>query len=102
MSEYMENVYNRYISNEKLKSGTKYERLAGVVYKILDEEDIVIHDLRLRGDGKTAEHQIDVTIEKCGTKKRILIECKDYDEVVGIGIIRDFYGAVAQIKPMMQ
>lgn len=27
------------------------------------------------------------------------MECKDYDSVVGIGIIRDFYGAVSQIKP---
>lgn len=99
MSQYMENVYDRHIVNEKLKAGTKYERLAAVIYKILEEEDLVIHDLRLRGDGKTAEHQIDITIEKLGTKKRILIECKDYNDVIGIGIVRDFYGAVAQIKP---
>lgn len=82
-----------------MKTGTKYERLEAVVYKIIDENDVVIHDLRLRGDGKTAVHQIDVTIENKGNKKRILVECKDYDDVVGIGIIRDFYGAVAQIKP---
>ena len=95
----MENIYDSHIIEEKLKTGTKYERLAAVVYKIFEEVDVVIHDLRLRGEGKTAVHQIDVTIEKQGNRKRILVECKDYDEVVGIGIIRDFYGAVAQIKP---
>jgi hypothetical protein len=99
MSERMDNIYDNHIIDEKLKTGTKYERLAAVVYKIFKEDDVVIHDLRLRGDGKTAVHQIDVTIEKQGNKKRILVECKDYDDVVGIGIIRDFYGAVAQIKP---
>ncbi|AHF11443.1 MULTISPECIES: restriction endonuclease [Dehalobacter] len=99
MSDYLDNIYDRHITNEKLKVGTKYERLAAVVYKIFEEDDVVIHDLRLRGKGKTAEHQIDVTIEKQGNKKRILVECKDYNDIVGIGIIRDFYGAVAQIKP---
>lgn len=99
MSEVVEKVYNSYIANEVLKSGTKYERLAAVVYKILEEDSTVIQDLRLRGDGKTAQHQIDVTIEKSGTKKRVLVECKDYDCLVGIGIVRDFFGAVSQIKP---
>lgn len=99
MSDCMDNIYDSHITNEKLKAGTKYERLAAVIYKVFEEDDVVIHDLRLRGEGKTAEHQIDVTIEKQDNKKRILVECKDYDDVVGIGIIRDFYGAVAQIKP---
>lgn len=92
-------IYDKLIADEKLKNGTKYERLAAVVFKILDQSDTVIHDLRLRGDGKTARHQIDVTVEKNGNKKRILIECKEYEKVVGIKVIRDFYGAVSQIKP---
>lgn len=87
------------MADEKLKAGTKYERLAAIVFKLLAEEDTVIHDLTLKGDGKAASHQIDITIEKQGSKKRTLLECKDYDKVIGIGIIRDFYGAVAQIKP---
>lgn len=99
MSDDMELVYNKYIADEKLKNGTKYERLAAVVYKTLDTENTVIHDLRLRGEGKLAVHQIDVTIEKDAGAKRILVECKDYQDVVGIGIIRDFHGAVSQIKP---
>ncbi|WP_405131670.1 restriction endonuclease [Paenibacillus sp. FSL H8-0317] len=95
----LEQIYNNLIANEKLKNGSKYERLAAVVYKVIDESDSVIHDLRLRGDGKTAQHQIDVTIEKSGISKRVLIECKEYNKVIGIGIIRDFFGAIAQIKP---
>lgn len=95
----LDTVYDKYIADEKLKMGTKYERLAAVVFKILGESDLVIHDLRLRGAGKGAQHQIDVTIEKAGTSKRVLLECKDYDAVVGIGVVRDFYGAVHQIKP---
>lgn len=86
----LEQIYNNLIANEKLKNGSKYERLAAVVYKVIDESDSVIHDLRLRGDGKTAQHQIDVTIEKSGISKRVLIECKEYNKVIGIGIIRDF------------
>ncbi|WP_081979129.1 restriction endonuclease [Heyndrickxia ginsengihumi] len=70
-----------------------------MVYKVLENESVVIHDLRLSGDGKKTKHQIDVVIEKRNVKKRVLIECKDYSETVGISIIRDFYGAVHQIKP---
>ncbi|KIL36210.1 hypothetical protein SD71_09695 [Cohnella kolymensis] len=68
--ESIEQIYNRLIAEEKLKNGSKYERLAAVVYKILDDSKTVIHDMRLRGDGKSAQHQIDVTIEKGGTQKK--------------------------------
>ncbi|MGM1019995.1 MAG: restriction endonuclease [Bacillota bacterium] len=95
----IENIYNNLIANEKLKNGTKYERITAVVYKLLDETNTVFHDLRLRGYGKKAKHQIDVTIEKDNQSKRILVECKEYDKVVGVGIVRDFFGAVSQIQP---
>lgn len=101
MSVEMETIYNEHIAEEKLKQGTKYEKLAAVVFKILNSNDTVIHDLTLRGDGKNAAHQIDVTIQNQGSKvaKRILIECKDYESTVGISIVRDFFGAISQIKP---
>ncbi|WP_154974821.1 restriction endonuclease [Priestia megaterium] len=99
MSKEMENIYNEHIADEKLKQGTKYEKLAAVVFKALNTSDIVMHDLRLRGDGKNTPHQIDVTIERDNTSKRVLIECKDYNEKVGISIVRDFFGAISQIKP---
>lgn len=100
MSSEIDTIYNEHIANEKLKMGTKYERLAAVVFKALNQDDVVVHDLTLRGEGKKTGHQIDVTVQKAGdVKKRILIECKDYDKKVGIDIVRDFFGAVHQIKP---
>lgn len=99
MSEAIETIYNEYIAEEKLKQGTKYEKIAAVVFKTLNITDIVIHDLTLRGDGKKTPHQIDITIESSNISKRVLIECKDYDSKVGISIVRDFFGAVSQIKP---
>ncbi|PEK36111.1 MULTISPECIES: restriction endonuclease [Bacillus cereus group] len=99
MSQEMDTIYNEHIADEKLKLGTKYERLAAVVFKTLNTSDAVIHDLTLRGDGKNASHQIDVTIEHSNVSKRFLVECKDYNAKVGIGIVRDFFGAVSQIKP---
>lgn len=101
MSKEMDTIYNEIIADEKLKQGTKYERLAAVVFKTLNPNDVIIHDLTLRGDGKKTGHQIDVTVQSPGTNvsKRILIECKDYDTKVGISIVRDFFGAVHQINP---
>lgn len=75
------------------KAGTRYERLAALVFKALDMQSAVIHDLKLAGEGEGVRHQIDVTIDQAGTKRRILLECKDFDlsgKKVGIGIARDF------------
>ncbi|KRF64789.1 hypothetical protein ASG99_19530 [Bacillus sp. Soil768D1] len=99
MSEKIETIYDEYIAEEKLKQGTKYEKIAAVVFKTLNTNDVIIHDLTLRGDGKKTAHQIDVTIESSNVSRRVLIECKDYDSKVGISIVRDFFGAVSQIKP---
>lgn len=95
----MDLIYDRHVVEEKLKNGTKYEKLAAIVYKVLEHDSVVIHDLRLSGVGKNTKHQIDVVIEKSNMKKRVLIECKDYSTTVGISVIRDFYGAVHQLKP---
>jgi hypothetical protein len=92
-------IYDTNFANEKLKNGTKYELITAVVFKCLNTGSQVTHDVRLQGDGKSASHQIDVTALDVSTKKRVLIECKDYDKVIGIGVIRDFYGAVHQIRP---
>ena len=99
MAGTVDTIYNQYIADEKLKAGTKYERIAAIVFKVLASEDVVVHDMRLRGTGKQTQHQIDVTVETAGTKKHVLLECKDYDDVVGIDVVRDFFGAVHQIKP---
>lgn len=91
-------LYDRVIAEEKLKSGTKYERLAAIVFRLLTGANAV-HDLRLRGDGRSTHHQIDVVVGP--QRRRVLVECKDYDQLrpVTLSVIRDFYGAVHELRP---
>jgi Restriction endonuclease len=89
-------LHDRFFSILSSKEGTRYERLAAVVFKTLHEQQIVVHDFRLRGDS-TVKHQIDVLVEVDGKQKRVLIECKDFDKKgksVGLGILRDFRSVV--------
>lgn len=75
--------------------------LAALVFKLLNESGVVIHDLHLIGETGT-KAQIDVSIKENDTDRRILIECKDYDisgNPVGIGIVRGFWAVVDDIKP---
>jgi Restriction endonuclease len=98
-SQYDE-LHDRFFSILNSKKGTRYERLAAVVFKALHEQHVVIHDFRLRGDSKV-KHQIDVLIEVRGMQKRVLIECKDFDKSgkkVGLGILRDFRSVVEDTK----
>jgi hypothetical protein len=55
-----------------------------------------VHDLRLRG-ASGVRHQIDAVVGD--EHKRILVETKDYDKVIGLQIIRNFWGAVEDIGP---
>ncbi len=78
------------------KHGTKYERLAALVLKNLHDQQAVIHDIKLVGASEV-KHQIDVLVEDQGKKRRVLIECKDFDlsgQLVGLGIMRDFRSVV--------
>ncbi|MEG5140626.1 MULTISPECIES: restriction endonuclease [unclassified Microcoleus] len=94
----LHDLYSEILST---KSGTRYERLAAFVFKALEQSNTVIHNLELRGESG-APHQIDVTIERSGKRQRTLVECKDFDisgDKVGLGVIRNFYGVIADIKP---
>jgi hypothetical protein len=73
----VEQIYNRNVVAEKLKHGTKYERLTALVVQILDADATVIHDVRLRGDGKRTVHQIDVHVSRGDENRRVIIECRD-------------------------
>jgi hypothetical protein len=44
------------------RAGIKYERLAALVFKSLEEKGAVIHDLKLKGNSEV-KSQIDVIIE---------------------------------------
>ena len=103
MASGIELIYDAAVADERLKDGTKYERLTAIVFKILQENAYITHDVRLHGDGKDTKHQIDVTIasDPAQQAQRILVECKDYTPgaKVGISEIRDFKGALLQLKP---
>lgn len=94
-------LHDRYSKISSTKSGTRYERLAAFVFKALEQSGTVIHDFELRGESG-APHQIDVTIERSGKRQRTLVECKDFDisgKKVGLPVIRNFYGVIAEINP---
>jgi hypothetical protein len=57
-----------------------------------------VHDLKLRGESDVA-HQIDVTVGDDGRRKRILIECKDYADPVGLPEARSFWAVVDDFRP---
>ncbi|HDX8589722.1 TPA: restriction endonuclease [Aeromonas dhakensis] len=100
MSKY-DALYEQYWQSDIKKSGTRYERLTAFVLKSLNENHTVIHDIKLIGDSDV-KHQIDVTVEEGSIKKRVLIECKDFDvsgDKVGLGIVRDFWGVIDDIHP---
>jgi len=104
MSESIELVYDELIAEEKLKAGTKYERLAAIVFKILNSKESVVHDLKLIGDGLKTAHQIDVHVRKEGRELRWVIECRDFaaegsSPKIGLGEARDFASVVRDLNP---
>lgn len=95
-------IHDRFLPNTTNKPGTRYERLAAVVFAALKSAGSVIHDLKLRGEVSGELHQIDVTVETSGHHRRILLECKDFDlsgKAVGLSTVRDFNGVVADVRP---
>ena len=94
-------LFDKYQGIMAAKSGTKYEMLTALIFKVLNEKEIVIHDLDLIGETETPA-QIDVCVEVNGARKRALIECKDFDvsnKNVGLPILRHFWAVVEERKP---
>jgi hypothetical protein len=91
-----DDLHDRYHAILSTKAGTRYEMLAAMVFKSLEDKNTVIHDLKLTGDSEVP-HQIDVSIEKNGKTWRVIIECKDFDvsgDKVGLDIVRNFRSVV--------
>lgn len=89
-------LHDRFDPIKTGKAGTRYERLAAMVLKALDYRDVVVHDMRLTGDS-TVPHQIDVTVQRGGVDRRILVECKDFDlreAKVNLDIVRSFRSVI--------
>jgi hypothetical protein len=101
----VELIYDEYIAEEKLKHGTKYERLGAIVFKTLMGEHKVVHDLRLSGPGKRTKHQIDVTIERHdGERLRLIIECRHLfatsrRSTIDLDAVRSFASVVRDLQP---
>lgn len=94
-------LHDKYHGIVTTKAGTRYERLAAMVFKCLEDRNVVIHDFKLAGDDPDVKHQIDVTVENAGVMKRVIVECKDFDiseAKVGLGIIRNFRSVVEDTK----
>jgi hypothetical protein len=96
----IDQVYDRTVAEEKLKHGTKYERLTALVFRALDADTTVTHDVKLRGDGKRTVHQIDVLVSNEETSRRTIIECRDKSEgnKVGLDEARSFASVVRQLE----
>lgn len=100
MSEQIEEIYDRLLAAEKLKTGTKYERLTALVFQVLDRAALIVHDVTLRAEGKEAAHQIDVLAEdRHGASRRVLIEARDRKDPVDLAQVRNFFGVVHQLRP---
>lgn len=89
-------LYTELVADEKLKHGTKYERLAARVFKQLRQAETVTHDVRLTGEGRRTRHQIDVRLTAPGGQQlRAIVECrhlfgKGGKKKLGLAAIRDF------------
>ena len=88
-------IYDRLVADEKLKDGTKYEKLGAIVFRILTETT-TLHDLRLTGT-VGVPHQIDIVVG--ADRRRILIEAKDYERKASLPVVRDFSAVVEDLKP---
>lgn len=89
-------LHDRFDPIKTGKAGTRYERLAAMVLKALHKRDVVVHDMSLRGDS-TVPHQIDVSLQRDGKARRMIVECKDFDlreGKVGLDIVRSFRSVV--------
>lgn len=83
-----------------MDKNTEFERFTQRVYQKLVNNDVlkpttVQHNVKLRGRSG-CEHQIDVywEYEVAGNLHRVAIECKNYDSLVPIGKVRDFFGVI--------
>lgn len=93
-----------------MDTNTKYELFTQEVYQLLatysgSATSSVQHNVKLKGKSGF-EHQVDVywEYEKDGEVHRVAIECKNYNQKIPIGRVRDFFGVlydVGNIKGIM-
>jgi hypothetical protein len=86
-----------------MNDNTEYEKFTQEIYQsLIDAQGInsikVEHDIKIEGRSGQ-RHQIDVYWEYqiAGITHKVAIECKNYNKVVSVGKVRDFYGVLADI-----
>lgn len=87
-----------------MNQNTEYERFTQEIYQQLVNLDVkwktdVQHNVKLEGRSGQ-KHQIDVywEYEIAGNKHRVAIECKNYNKLVPIGIVRNFKGVLDDLN----
>jgi hypothetical protein len=77
-------LHDELFPDRPAKDGTRYERLAALVLKILDRDAEVAHDRFLpAAPPDKSEHQIDVVVERPGRDDvRVVVECRHYKDVI--------------------
>ncbi|MBR5955424.1 MAG: restriction endonuclease [Bacteroidales bacterium] len=87
-----------------MNPNTEFERFTQRIYQKLVNNDVlkpttVMHNVKLKGKSG-GEHQIDVywEYEIAGNMHRVAIECKNYDSLVPVGKVRDFYGVLSDLN----
>lgn len=93
-----------------MNRNTEYEKFTREVCELLAQSSglkssSVKHDVKLMGRSGQ-EHQVDVywEYEKDGKVHRVAIECKNYNQKISIGKVRDFFGVlydIGEIKGVM-
>jgi ribosomal protein S19E (S16A) len=81
----------------------EYEKFTQEIYQsLINAQGIttieVEHNIKIAGNSGQ-KHQIDVywEYEIAGIRHKVAIECKNYNSVVSVGKVRDFYGVLADI-----
>lgn len=85
------------------KHGTAYERLAALIVQELNQHEDITHDVKLVGDGKKTEHQIDVSVRGKDSQLHLIVECRhlvgdEGKKKLGLGAVRDFASVQRQLK----
>jgi Restriction endonuclease len=97
VSSEIEDLHHAAFGLRPAKAGTAYERLSAVVLATRGWQNVV-HDTSETAPGKRAAHQLDVTgCDPSGLAKRLIVECKDWDQVVDQATIDKLVGVRAQL-----
>ena len=84
-----------------MNDNTEYEKFAQKIYQsLVDAQGLTIdvqHNIKIKG--KAFKHQIDVywEYENASKKHKVAIECKNYNSVISVGKVRDFFGVLYDI-----